>query len=113
MGTNPKPIEFLGRSLEDLRAFPEVMRREAGYQLDRVQHGLEPNDWKPLSTIGPGVVEIRLRGEDGAFRVIYAAKFEQAIYVLHCFQKKTQKISREDLDLAKHRYRDLLKEVKS
>jgi phage-related protein len=106
-----KPIEFRGSSLDDLRAFPLTAKREAGYQLDRVQNGLEPDDWKPMNTVGQGVREIRIRDAAGAFRVIYVAKFADAVYVLHCFQKKTQKTSKADLDLATERYRDLLKEI--
>jgi phage-related protein len=94
-----------------LRAFPKAARREAGYQLDRVQHGREPDDWKPMNTVGRGVQEIRIRDAAGAFGVLYVAKFDDAIYVLHCFQKKTQKTSTADLNLAALRYRDLLKEL--
>ena len=106
-----KPVEFRGTALEDLRAFPEAARREAGYQLDQVQHGREPDDWKPMNTVGRGVWEIRIRDSTGAFRVMYVAKFDDAVYVLHCFQKKTSKTSRADLNLAAQRYRDLLKEI--
>jgi phage-related protein len=106
-----KSVEFRGSALDDLRAFPMTIRREAGHQLDQLQQGRDPDDWKPMSTVGQGVCEIRIRGADGAFRVIYVAKFEDAIYVLHCFQKKTQKTSREDLILAARRYKDLLKEL--
>lgn len=108
---DPKPIEFRGGSLDDLRAFPLIARREAGHQLDQVQHGLEPDDWKPLKTVGQGVREIRIRDAAGAFRIIYIAKLADAIYVLHCFQKKTQKTSKPDLDLAIKRYHDLRKEL--
>jgi Phage-related protein len=76
-----------------------------------LQHGQEPDDWKPLNTIGQGVKEIRIRDAAGAFRVIYVAKFAGAVYVLHCFQKKTEKARKTDLDLAARRYRDLLKEL--
>ena len=100
-----KPVEFWAGALDDLRAFPAAARREAGYPLDRVQQGRDPDDWKPMSTIGQGVREIRIRDADGAFRVIYVAKFETAIYVLHCFQKKTHKTSREDIALATRRYK--------
>ena len=106
-----KPIEFRGNSLDDLRAFPLSAKREAGHQLDRVQNGLEPDDWKPLNTVGLGVREIRIRDAAGAFRVVYVAKFTDAVYVLHCFQKKTEKTSKADLDLAKKRYQELLKEI--
>jgi phage-related protein len=106
-----KPVEFRGSSLEDLRAFPLTARREAGHQLDRVQNGREPDDWKPMSTVGRGAKEIRIRDEAGAFRVLYVAKFADAIYVLHCFQKKTEKTSKADLGLAAKRYRELLKEL--
>lgn len=109
--TEPKPIEFRGSSLDDLRAFPLPARREAGHQLDQVQNGQDPDNWKPMNTVGQGVKEIRILDTDGAFRVLYVAKFAAAIYVLHCFKKKTQKTSRTDLDLAAKRYRDLLKEL--
>lgn len=109
--TEPKPIEFRGNSLDDLRAFPLPARREAGHQLDQVQNGQDSDNWKPMNTVGQGVKEIRILDTDGAFRVLYVAKFAAAIYVLHCFQKKTEKTSRTDLDLAAKRYRDLLKEL--
>lgn len=106
----PKPVEFRGTALDDLRAFPASARREAGHQIDQVQHGGEPEDWKPMSTVGQGVKEIRVRDAAGAFRVIYVAKFADAVYVLHCFQKKSQKTSKADLDMATKRYRDVVKE---
>ena len=103
-----KPVEFMGSSLDDLRTFPLLARREAGHQIDQVQNGQEPDDWKPMSVVGHGVKEIRIRDPAGAFRVIYVAKFAEAVYVLHCFQKKTEKTSRTDVDLASKRYRQLL-----
>jgi len=106
-----KPLQFRGSALDDLRTFPIAARREAGHQLDQVQHGQEPDDWKPMPTIGQGVREIRIRDISGAFRVVYVAKFADAVYVLHCFQKKTQKTSKTDVDLAESRYRDLVKEL--
>ena len=106
-----KPIEFRGSALEDLRAFPQSARRQAGYQLDQVQRGRDPDDWKPMNAIGQGVKEIRIRDVAGAFRVLYVAKFADAVYVLHCFQKKTQKTRKADVELAGQRYRDLLKEL--
>ncbi|MEJ2420070.1 MAG: type II toxin-antitoxin system RelE/ParE family toxin [Exilibacterium sp.] len=109
--TISKILEFRGGSLDDLRAFPVSARREAGYQLDQVQKGDAPDDWKPMPTIGSGVQEIRVRDSAGAFRIIYVAKFTDIVYVLHCFQKKTQKTSKPDLDLATKRYRELIKEL--
>jgi phage-related protein len=109
--TDSKPIEFRGSSLDDLRSFPLSARREAGHQLDQVQNGHEPDDWKPMNTVGQGVKEIRIRDAVGAFRVMYVAKFVDAVYVLHCFQKKTEKTNKADLDLAAKRYRDLLQEL--
>lgn len=106
-----KPVEFRRSSLDDLRAFPVAARQEAGHQLDRVQHGRDPDDWKPMNTVGQGVREIRVKNDEGEFRVIYVAKLRDAIYVLHCFQKKTRKTSREDIALAARRYRELLKEL--
>ena len=84
----------------------------AGFQIFQVQEGHDPDDWKPMSSIGPGVREIRIREEDGAFRVIYVAKFADAVYVLHCFQKKTQKTGFDDIALASRRYKDLIRELR-
>ena len=97
--------------MEDLRAFPLTARREAGYQLEQVQNGREPDDWKPMNAVGRGAKEIRIRDEAGAFRVLYVAKFGDAIYVLHCFQKKAERTGRADVELAAKRYRELLKEL--
>ncbi|THD09566.1 type II toxin-antitoxin system RelE/ParE family toxin [Metallibacterium scheffleri] len=107
----PKPVDFRGSSLDDLRAFPLAARREAGHQLDQVQHGQEPDDWKPMASIGKGVKEIRIRDAAGAFRIIYVAKWVDVVYVLHCFQKKTEKTRKMDLDLVAKRYRELQKEL--
>ncbi|QDZ10854.1 type II toxin-antitoxin system RelE/ParE family toxin [Devosia ginsengisoli] len=104
-------LVFRGSALSDLRAFPQAARREAGYQLDRVQAGEAPTDWKPMPTVGPGVQEIRIRDAAGAFRVIYVARFAEAVFVLHRFQKKTQKTSKTDLGLAAKRYADLMKDL--
>ena len=101
-----KRLEFVGSSLEDLRAFPAEARRGAGFELDAVQRGLEPSDWKPMNEVGAGVREIRIHVL-GEWRVLYAAKFAEAIYVLHAFQKKTQKTRREDIALARRRYRQI------
>jgi phage-related protein len=98
-----KPVTFLGDSLDALREFPQAVRREAGLQLDRVQRGLLPQDWKPMRTVGPGVNEIRVRDERGAFRVLYVATFPEAVYVLHAFRQKTQKTAKSDLDVARIR----------
>ncbi len=106
-----KPVEFRGNSLDDLRSFPLEAKREAGFQLDQLQNGRDPDDWKPMNTVGQGVKEIRVRDAVGIFRVVYVAKFADAVYVLHCFQKKTEKTSKSDLDLASTRYRDLVKEL--
>ncbi len=112
MHAQPKLIEFLGSALDDLRGFPISARREAGYQMDKVQHGEEPDDWKPMKSIGSGVQEIRIQDEAGAFRVIYIARLKDAVYVLHCFQKKTQKTSAQDLMLAGKRYNELMRGAK-
>lgn len=104
-----KPVEFLGDSLAALRAFPQPARREAGFQIDKVQRGLKPDDWKPMASVGRGVQEIRVRDATGAFRVIYFARMAEAVYVLHCFQKKTARTSPRDLDLARLRFRTLMR----
>jgi len=102
-----KPIRFLGDSLKCLREFPVDARQDAGYQLDRVQRGEQPIDFKPMLTIGKGVEEIRIRDEAGAFRVIYSARLANAVVVLHAFQKKTQATSKRDIDIARTRFAQL------
>lgn len=99
---NEKPLVFVGGTHDDLRAFPEKARRRAGHELHQVQIGLAPSDWKPLTTVGSGVREIRIHVQ-GAFRVIYVAKFEEAVYVLHAFEKETMRTTRRDIDLARSR----------
>ena len=105
-----KPVIFRGSALDDLRQFPIEPRREAGYQLNKVQNGDEPSDWKPMLAVGDGVKEIRVRDRTGIFRVIYLAKLADAVYVLHCFQKKTQQTRQKEIDLARKRYQELLGE---
>lgn len=104
---------FVGSSLDDLRDFPRGARRETGFQLDKVQRGEEADDWKPMPAVGAGVHEIRVRDDGGVFRMMYVAKFPEAVYVLHAFQKKTRATSRKDLALAKDRYQEILTRRKS
>ena len=100
-----KQIRWVGSAYGDLLAFPKDVRREAGFQLGKVQAGLEPTDWKPFDAVGAGTREIRIRDASGAYRVMYVAKFEEAVYVLHCFQKKTRATSKQDQAIAGARYR--------
>jgi phage-related protein len=103
-----KPLAWVGSSLEDLRAFPERARRQAGYQLRRVQQGLLPDDWRPMRSVGTGVAEIRLRS-DGEHRVLYVAKFGEAIYVLHAFEKRTRQTGHLDLELGRKRLAEVIR----
>ena len=95
-----KPLILLGSSRRDLRAFPALARRLTGFQLRRLQQGLEPDDWKPMPTVGLGVREIRIHIA-GAHRVFYVATRTEAIYVLHAFEKKTQKTTASDLEIGR------------
>jgi phage-related protein len=104
-----KPVVWLGDSLQRVREFNADASHDAGYQLERVQAGREPADWKPMPSVGLGVNEIRVR-IGGAYRVIYVAKFAEAVYVLHAFQKKTGKTARTDIDLARLRFRSLVQD---
>jgi len=106
-----KPIEWLGDSRDRLRRFPQAARREIGYQLSLIQAGRSAVDWKPIPLVGAGVIEIRVRAE-GEYRVFYVAKFEDAVYVLHVFAKRTRKASSLDVELGKKRYRELLERRK-
>ena len=102
-----KRLLWLGSSRRDIRTFPPPARRVAGFQLLRVQQGLEPNDWKPMASIGAGVQEIRIHTET-EYRVCYIARFLEGVYVLHVFEKRTKKTTRSDIELARTRYRELL-----
>ena len=97
-----RPLYWVGSALGDLRAFPVTARRRAGYQLRRVQQGLMPDDCRPMSTVGAGVYEIRL-DVGTAHRVFFVAKFTEAVYVLHAFEKRTRRTRRADLELARQR----------
>lgn len=106
-----KDIAFLGTSLDDIREFPDDIKQDTGYQLHLVQAGEMPTDFKYMPTIGQGVIEIRLKDENGIYRVVYTAKFANTVYVLHAFVKKTQKTSKADIALAKARLSDLMQEL--
>jgi len=102
-----KDLFWVGSSKEDLKNFPVNVKQTAGYQLDRVQNGLAPTDWKPMPTVGVGVNEIRIKDEKNIFRVFYVVETKKGIYVLHAFQKKTQKTELKDIRLAKRRYKEV------
>lgn len=101
-----KPLNFIDTSLDDLRNFPDEARRAAGFELYAVQCGLEPSDWKPMPAIGRGVKEIRIHAL-GEWRIIYVAKFKDAVYVFHSFQKKSRKTRQQDIELAHKRYKQI------
>src|SRR5918994_7099514 len=101
-----KPVHFVGSSRDDLRELPDDARETTGHRLFKVQQGKEPDDWKPMPTVGIGVNEIRVQDESGSYRVLYVAKFEEAVYVLHVFKKRSRKTSKNDIQLAKNRYAD-------
>jgi phage-related protein len=103
-----KAVAFEGSSLADLRDWPDAVKTEAGYQIDRVQQGLEPDSWKPFKTVGQGVKEIRIAESGDQYRVMYVQVIEDTVHVLHCFRKKTRQTPQRDVDLAKRRYRDLI-----
>lgn len=107
-----KPLKFVDSSHKDLNRMPAEVRHALGVELMRVQFGSEPMDFKPMKAVGAGACEVRVRDASGAFRVIYVAKFADAVYVLHAFQKKTQKTAKADIDLAASRYRKLAASLK-
>jgi phage-related protein len=106
-----KEIRWVGSSFDDLLTFPDEARRKAGFQLSKVQAGLDPDDWKPFGAVGYGTREIRIKEANGIYRVMYVAKFVEAIYVLHCFQKQSQVTSRHDRNIAEARYRAVINET--
>ena len=107
-----KDVSFVGPSLDVLRAFPRSARQDIGHQIDRVQRGLQPNDWKAVSSVGPGVREIGVRDEGKAYRCLYVANLHEAVYVLHVFVKKSRRTAKRDVETAKARLRVLLGEFR-
>lgn len=107
--TQRKPLQFWEQSVvNDYRKFPAEIKDDGGYQLDLLQQGIDPDDFKPMAVIGLGAFELRLSNDRNEYRVIYIVKFEDAVWVLHAFQKTTQKTSNKDIQLAKERYGKLL-----
>lgn len=102
-----KDVKFVGSSLDDLRAFPKSPRQDLGRQINRVQQGIDPLDWKPVKSVGPGVREIRIRDEGNNYRCMYVANLGKAVYVLHVFMKKSQKTLGKDVDIAKSRFMEI------
>jgi phage-related protein len=102
-----KPVEWVGSSLVDIRRFPDDARRRAGFELQLVQHGATPSDSKPMPTVGAGVAEIRIR-TGTEHRLFFIARFEEAVYVLHAFEKKSQKTARKDIELGRARLAEVL-----
>ncbi|WP_280564774.1 type II toxin-antitoxin system RelE/ParE family toxin [Chromohalobacter sp. 48-RD10] len=107
MSEEEKPIEFRGDSLDQLRGFPAEAKQTAGYELSRVQQGKMPDHYRPMPDVGRGVIEIKIREASGAYRVFYVASRGDTVYVLHCFQKKSQQTEKRDIELGKQRYREL------
>ncbi len=101
-----KDLEWVGRAKDDLRDFPADARREAGHQLNLVQLGLDPDDYRPMPSIGPGVIEIRIHSET-EYRVFYVAKYADTVFVLHAFEKKTRKTSQHDIEVGKERLKEV------
>ncbi len=102
-----KTVVWMGSSKADLKAFPVPVMDDMGHQLFLVQCGREPDDWKPMTPVGIGVKEIRIKDVSGIFRTVYLATRPEAVYVLHCFQKKTQQTAQRDIDLARKRLKDI------
>jgi len=102
-----KDVEFVGSSDDDLRAFPQIARQRAGFQLHLVQNGQDPSDWKPMAAVGPGCREVRIRNAGDAYRVFYVASIGDTVFVLHCFQKKSQRTATSDINLGKQRYKQM------
>ena len=103
-----KDVKFVGSSLDDLRAFPKSPRQDMGRQINRIQQGIDPLDWKPVKSVGPGVREIRIRDEGNNYRCMYVTNLGKSVYVLHVFIKKSQKTLSKDIEIAKSRFKEVL-----
>ncbi|USX25796.1 type II toxin-antitoxin system RelE/ParE family toxin [Oxalobacteraceae bacterium OTU3CINTB1] len=105
-----KKLAFVGDSLKQIRNFAGDAMQDVGFQLHKVQIGEQPDDFKPMPTIGTGVEELRVWDESGTYRVVYTARFQDTVFVLHAFQKKTEQTAQSDIDLAKKRYKQVKEE---
>lgn len=106
-GIIAKPVEWVGDTRATVRAFPRAARIQVGRELFRVQLGEDPLDWKPMRAVGQGACEIRVRAGNH-YRLVYVAKFQEAIYVLHAFTKKSQATRLQDIRTARDRYRAMI-----
>ena len=104
-----KALVWIGDSLERVRAFAAAARKELGFELWEIQQGKSPSDWKPMSPVGPGVRELRVHSER-AYRIIYLATMPEAVYVLHAFEKQSRKAPKPDVELARNRFKALIRE---
>ena len=105
---------FVGASDREIKCLPEIVRQRIGYQLGLVQDGQDPDDFKPMTTVGAGVFEIRVDDELGnnVGRCFYVAKFANCVYVLHCFIKKSAQTPQHNIDIGIERYKMLAKALK-
>jgi phage-related protein len=110
--SRPKNLEAIGDSIEVIRGFPQSVKEDIGFQLHLVQIGETPTDFRPMPEIGAGTYEVRVREPSGWYRAFDVTKFEEAIYLLHAFEKKTNTTSKKDKDIGKTRYRDMVQRRK-
>lgn len=110
-----KNVAFVGNSQEEMQDLPKVIRKAIGFQIHLLQEGLEPDDFKPLPTVGRGVYEIRVRNARGqnTGRCFYVVKFDEAIFILHAFEKKQQKTPKMNLEKGQERYKELLQYMRT
>lgn len=108
-----KDVEFVGSSDDELRGFPQVARQRAGYQHHLVQSGQDPSDWKTMASVGPGCREVRVRDSADAYRVLYVASIGDTVFVLHCFQKKSQRTATSDINLGRQRYKQMMELIRA
>lgn len=104
-----KPVRFWGNSEKALERFPERAQDVLAREIARLSRGEDPLHWRPMPSIGPGAREIRVR-VGRQFRAIYVTTLPEAVYILHVFEKKSQQTSGPDLELARVRFRQLLRE---
>lgn len=102
-----KRVVFSGKTLDEVRSLPSAVKSDVGFKVDQVQRGITPADCKPIKRVGPGAMELRVWSDDGTYRVLYVAKFKEAVYVLHIFKKTTETISQKDIDIAKANYKEI------
>ena|SRR5829696_5915544 len=116
LGKGERPLDWVGSSKKDFLSFPEPVKDAMGYALGLAQLGGKHPSAKPWKGLGPGVFEVVDDHDGETYRAVYTVRFEEVVYVLHAFQKKSPKgikTARVDVDLVEQRLKVALQDYEA